>query len=1177
MRPSRLKISPRWLRRVSASAGRTTPRRGFALVVTMSMLALLALLAVGLLGLSTVSLSTSGHESSRAEARRNARLALSLAIAQLQRHTGPDQRITVPADQMADGGDGSTTAAADGRRHWTGAYESWLDTSEDRPNPEFLTWLVSGDPEEASEEGLARGSGSGDAFIEIVGTGTVGDDDEGRVEVPAIEVESLKGEPARIAWWIGDQGAKAVLATPNTPEDGTIASTRQLTQSPERNAFELVQAGSARPFEELDPENRLISAVTGFQQAAHLTEQKRPLKQLFHDLAATSTGLLTNVRAGGFRRDLSHQLELAERVLEREDPLYRVDREAGINFHELWAYYQLANELQTRGRDRFTTGGVLDPQTPFLRLARNPAACRSDTWHHFKQPVIISYQMVLSLETREIRTAGGRSYRLQVVADPIITLWNPLDVPVSIPRTAFMSVKYWQIPYSLKISVNGVPLVEAPLAASLQGSTTSEDGDGNYLTLNFGEREQLVFKPGEVIKVSQSGGTVYKEGGADDRHDLIGRSGFNYGGGVSLPVKDLNGDPIDLRLEDTIVYSAFPNQLTAGKRDGSGNSVTGNDRHTRHFSLTHHEVYIGEDRGSNSLGVGNMAIDWDFGDQRLHRNDRPRTVDVPGTKDRRRRLYANRLPEVFPRIEGSDTRPLTVAQLESSKAPFMLVSYNAKTDGDSRRGTRSMARFNPRAFHVDFFDLSEAERDMLPYEFTVEPLLSWRNRQLEVSADGNAYFGGGMNAELGTSFLTTHSVPREPIVSLAALQHSMANGFEFQAPVYEYAALNAREPLLPQISHAIGNSLAPSVIPPNQTSATLPGDRPLADHSYLANLALWDDWFFSGIAPQTTTTFSSSRAQREVATDFLEGTRPLPITRYLPDTDGEDPDELVGRFYSGRYPSSEAIDEVASYIRVDGAFNVNSTSVEAWKAVLGSLKGRPVVTRDPLGAETITAASDDDEIPVSGLFSPEDLICPGGQGIAVTEPEQWIGRRTLDEDEIDRLAEAIVREVRRRGPFLSLADFVNRRVSGDDELARAGAIQSALDSDEARINAGFSGAREVDNSTASRFPFPEAEEGVRAYGIPGIIKQADVLTPIAPILSARSDSFIIRGYGESVAADGTVLARAWCEAVVERDRNFVNREDLAETPIDNLDARENETFGRRYELRSFRWLNPEEV
>jgi hypothetical protein len=106
--------------------------------------------------------------------------------------------------------------------------------------------------------------------------------------------------------------------------------------------------------------------------------------------------------------------------------------------------------------------------------------------------------------------------------------------------------------------------------------------------------------------------------------------------------------------------------------------------------------------------------------------------------------------------------------------------------------------------------------------------------------------------------------------------------------------------------------------------------------------------------------------------------------------------------------------------------------------------------------------------------------------------------------------------------------------------------------------------------------FPEAEKGPAANGIPGIVKQADLLTPIAPLLSARSDSFVIRSYGDAVDADGKVIARAWCEAVVERDKEFIDPADKPEAVTGSLHDM-NATFGRRYKVQSFRWLNPQEV
>jgi hypothetical protein len=55
----------------------------------------------------------------------------------------------------------------------------------------------------------------------------------------------------------------------------------------------------------------------------------------------------------------------------------------------------------------------------------------------------------------------------------------------------------------------------------------------------------------------------------------------------------------------------------------------------------------------------------------------------------------------------------------------------------------------------------------------------------------------------------------------------------------------------------------------------------MADHSYLANQALWDEWFLSGITPQSQNTFAKSRAQNEVATDFFDPAKniKLPVVR----------------------------------------------------------------------------------------------------------------------------------------------------------------------------------------------------------------------------------------------------------------------------------------------------------
>ena len=75
-------------------------KRGFALVVTLSLMVLLTISAVGLLTLSTISLRSSAQGEAGAIARANARLALMMAIGELQKELGPDSRISAPSRKI---------------------------------------------------------------------------------------------------------------------------------------------------------------------------------------------------------------------------------------------------------------------------------------------------------------------------------------------------------------------------------------------------------------------------------------------------------------------------------------------------------------------------------------------------------------------------------------------------------------------------------------------------------------------------------------------------------------------------------------------------------------------------------------------------------------------------------------------------------------------------------------------------------------------------------------------------------------------------------------------------------------------------------------------------------------------------------------------------------------------
>jgi len=226
----------------------------------------------------------------------------------------------------------------------------------------------------------------------------------------------------------------------------------------------------------------------------------------------------------------------------------------------------------------------------------------------------------------------------------------------------------------------------------------------------------------------------------------------------------------------------------------------------------------------------------------------------------------------------------------------------------------------------------------------------------------------------------------------------------------------------------------------------------------------------------------------------------------------------------------------------------------------------------------------------------------------LTDDQIWDDNSTPNDLTDDTgLAVEIVNQVKARGPFMSISDFVNRRI-GIDSRSYQGAIQEAIE--QADINGGqstgiragtsdvipnykaFSDSWKIKLNGAQWYvsdDFPYAADpylGNRncSTGIPLEINQANILLPLAPRLSARSDTFRIRAYGEVRDADDNIIAQATCEAVVQRLPEYLDPntdagnnepwDDDSETPTLNPT---NQTYGRRFEIQSFRWLDQSEV
>ena len=107
--------------------------------------------------------------------------------------------------------------------------------------------------------------------------------------------------------------------------------------------------------------------------------------------------------------------------------------------------------------------------------------------------------------------------------------------------------------------------------------------------------------------------------------------------------------------------------------------------------------------------------------------------------------------------------------------------------------------------------------------------------------------------------------------------------------------------------------------------------------------------------------------------------------------------------------------------------------------------------------------------------------------------------------------------------------------------------------------------------------FTEALNGPIAYGSTPYVDQADVLQNMGSLLTPRGDTFVVRTYGDSLDKNGKVMARAWCEAIVQRTPDYSDTADEDYLKFSELSSDVNKRFGRKFYVVNFRWLNPKEI
>jgi len=1255
------------------SAGSETPvqplsrsaRSGFSLVIALSLMAFILVLLLSITAFVRVESVNAEQSTERLLARANAMLAMQTALGELQKATGPDRRITATADILST--DGYLGAdRSDDKRYWTGAWSTEAYLANDlanrsRPprtlNPEedldldaaqsegFERWLVSS-PDPSLVENATDATGAYDADTELellVGPGTINgsaaaNPDDFYVSAPTVRIDATDPNSGKIAWWVGDQGVKARIDRADPNRDSTIESERlQSLRAGQRSGLELfsnrvdADAATTGDFLPLDPANQepqraaaKLHATSGLSLADPDLSPAGDYR--FHDASLLSEGLLTDVKFGGLRRDLSLAFEMPLTAFQTQpefgngydaisiDTGGNAIRDMGFDVSPLFEFSDFDNAPAVSGTavargptwnllrshyrlyknndtDRAAYGywsgknlgdltrdasGLIERMNLLLGFPKmkpnssqqgylghrygydTPAALldRGDTSNEANltggtsrplttrlvpeiAPIITRFAFFISVKQAN---NGGLAFMF----DPVVVAWNPYNVELEFALSGSdeLLARYQNLPMEVTVLFDNVEPSSVGTGPFKNTFTLSQVFGSQIRPSLKGRSETVRLDPGELRIFSMDGQTrTGNYWGQTDIFDNGLQYAYQSQGGL-LKRLDLQagGESISL-TPDSRIAVAFTWEPGAHAYFNLYQELGG------YSAVVSQSVYAPLD--------GDAIADGAYSESGFDGADTSGTLYWPE-------------PNAFSLADGDEGDYIAQNNFKyysagggspyvgdiTTKDSIGVVDLYLKAAAESDYQVQMLNHYNPRSpvpfpgYRTDGADIESAGA----YE-TADP---WRIKFFRIqdwigtSSGGLTGLNGywGEDHTVGDDRVVLFEVPSRPLLSIGALQHADINMF------------------VDQPAFAIGNSYPSPFIPTDKVHRTtsLPvGSYTRVDTSYLANEALWDSYFFSGLA-EDIPPFNQSIADRWTA--FVAGDRESPggnadmIRSRSAESLDTDPTEAL---LDGGNLRPEAYRRIAAFLGNKGAFNINSTSIEAWRNVLGS-------TND-LAVPTASGADDNGQgVALSRLGRPAEGSLEGGAS-------DWRGFRRLDENEIDDLARAIVAEVKRRGPFVSLADFVNRRLGAGNDTARSGTLQAAIDATQINdhLNASFqAGAADTSVFIRENADFLSASTGATTY-----LSQADLLQTIGPRLSARSDTFIIRAYGEAPSRlDSDEPVNAICEAVVQRSPAYVNPGDNYDTPSaanPTFNDPVNRAFGRRYEVVMFRWLEPDEI
>lgn len=1228
------------------SGHRQRQDRGFTLILTIALLVLITMVGVGMLSLSSTSLRASVRSEAMSMARANARMALILAIGELQKQAGVDQRVTARADIIE---------AKVARPRLTGVWQSWEMDANAPPTPsdyekpardgKFLGWLTSSaDPAAVANVDFVRAEPM--EPVKLWSQGSLGTDVAKEDIVEANKVATTTKSRGAFAWAVLDEGVKARINTDYDDKADTKAQQiAQLGAGVRPNASSITGLeGLMREFYVTDSSSytSLQKGVTrkNFQLASEslASGTDAQLKKLTHDITTDAAGVLANVAAGGLREDF-HLLTNASSLPSKfaktgvYQSLLGYAKSASVAYpndprwKSLWDYARLYRDsdrlfyeadvpkLLAKGPENWK---AVDGSNP---LTGDPGVVLPDAPEGLVMlPTIAKVQLVFSILTRDIynypkvsdtapkppqseaeennaqlhgpwgKNFAGSSYDylLHLLYTPVVTVHNPYNVALKFDE---LKIVFGNVPFGLQVIRNGIAQTNGFAPLDTMYYQTAEKGElnkrfGMTLKTNGGTMQApsvgqptFTLLPGEVMMFSPyidpnrswqqeySGKRVFADWDNDKTRafNIDGIPGWRGDGigfdldwfcpsynGLRVSSNEVEngrsmsrGGCIGARAEDEFVLKFAPLSVP----DLSKNKFT--------VELFAKPAKVGNSNPADLISSG--VIEMDYESPTGLQNS---LLGAGGVITFPKNGSINALA-----MHSHATTPIRDI---STVKPFAIVSAQAKmtmggmlADGeDGKLATKPWSFAHPVIGASKQRILSENSANH-SHEFAFQALENGTINLLQFDPKtGRGNFITGQTGNTGVKFGAIYDVPLGPLQSFSTLNGANPGGCSGY---------------LPRFAQPIGNSWAHPLLKSTQM-VTSHSSGPLLDHSFMLNMALYDRFYFSGLADQSGR-FGNGKTSSALAEEFLQG-------KHLSDPRLQFyvPRGKTSSQFTAQVAATEGYRQVAAWQMMRGAFNVNSTSVAAWKAMLASIhddkalknqlnKGNSssaLAALQPVDVAKNEARISRFRLPVSD--SEED----GGD----PKESYWLGAMEYSDAQLQTLAEKIVEQVRLRGPFLSMAEFVNRRL-GSSDLAQSGALQRAIDLAQINeaLSASSSAGYDIPENALTDYKYEnvKAGAGLSSQGAPGYLSQADLLTVLGNAATARSDTFTIRAYGEARDGDNQKLASVVCEAVVQRVPDFLDPADQAATAIDDLLSPTNKAFGRALRLISFRWLAPEEI